>query len=213
MQTVTESTPILQPPREHPASPQPLHPCPLLNSRDQDPNHLKIKSSISTSLWIANMQLQHIKSWDPAFPVTTSKCCSINSNTESWAGPKAEPHNCTTAPWGQTDLSKTILQQGMAVPLSQSEKHFIEKTNPLWQVKQKAAKWPEALEYKQLHHSQQWEESLKKMLYSDNPLLMHKLCHTDWGMCWMQPQQVQTHTEMLGWSCMCTMPMTGKKYP
>lgn len=93
---------------------------------------------------------------------------------------------------------------------------LLKKRKPLWQVKQKSAKWPEALEYKQLHHSQQWEESLKKMLYSDNPrtlsMIMHKLCHTDWGMCWMQPQQDQTHSEMLGWSCMCTIPTTRKKY-
>lgn len=43
-------------------------------------------------------------------------------------------------------------------------------------------------------------------------MIMHRLCHTDWGMCWMQPQHDQTDSEMLGGLCMCTIPTTRKKH-
>lgn len=219
MQTVTKRVPTFQLLREHSASQQPLHPCSVLISRDQDPNHLKIKSSTLSSLWdcttckcsTSKAEIQHSQS-----RLARAAAPCINSSTEWWAGPKAEPHNCATAPWGQTGLSKTILHWGMAVSLSQSENHFLKKRKPAWQVTQKAAKWPEALEYKQLQHSQQWEDSLRKMLYKQTTALCQWQCTnsvTDWGMCCMQPQQDQTDSEMLGWSCMCTIPTTRKNMP
>lgn len=119
--------PSLCSPSEHTANGQPLCSCPLLISRDQDSNHLKIKTSTSASLTGSySMQAWHIKSQDEAFPLISCMHYSIVHQfqllTVFSVVPKASPlleHN----PEGiQTFIQHHALGNGYRSLLSR--KHF-----------------------------------------------------------------------------------------